>query len=112
MGGVVTTVWDLWRWDRALRGDAVLGQPAKSELFKPGLRDYALGWFVKKNKHGRQVQFHGGSVRGFACQIRRYPEQDGCLFVLSNRDDIPMGKMVNALEGILFGDLTEWNSFN
>ena len=104
MGGVVTTVWDLWRWDRALRGDAVLGQSAKSELFKPGLRDYALGWFVKKNKGGRQVQFHGGSVRGFACQIRRYPEQDACLFVLSNRDDIPAGKVANALEGILFGD--------
>ena len=104
MGGVVTTVWDLWRWDRALRGDAVLGQSAKSELFKPGLRDYALGWFVKKNKRGRRVQFHGGSVRGFVCQIRRYPEQDACLFVLSNRDDIPVGKVANALEGILFGD--------
>ena len=104
MGGVVTTVWDLWRWDRTLHGEAVLGQSAKSELFKPGLRGYALGWFVKKNKGGRQVQFHGGSVRGFACQIRRYPKQDACLFVLSNRDDIPVGKMASTLERILFGD--------
>ena len=104
MGGAVTSVWDLWRWDRALRGDAVLGKSAKSELFKPGLRDYALGWFVKKTKQGRLVQFHGGSVRGFVCRIRRYPEQDACLFVLSNRDDIPVGKVANTLEGILFGD--------
>ena len=104
MGGVVTTVWDLWRWDCALRGDVVLGRTAKSELFKPGLGDYALGWFVKTNKLGRRVQFHGGSVRGFASLIRRYPDDDGCLFVLSNRDDAPVGKVAAAVERILFSE--------
>jgi CubicO group peptidase (beta-lactamase class C family) len=104
MGGAVTSVWDLWRWDRALRGDAILGKAAKAKLFKPGLKNYALGWFVKKNKQGRWVQFHGGSVRGFVCQIRRYPEQDACLFVLGNRDNIPVRNVANTLEGILFGD--------
>lgn len=104
MGGVVTSVWDLWRWDRALRDDAVLGKTAKAELFKPGQKNYALGWFVKKNKQGRWVQFHGGSVRGFVCQIRRYPEQDACLFVLGNRDNIPVGNVANTLERILFGN--------
>jgi CubicO group peptidase (beta-lactamase class C family) len=103
MGGAVTTVWDLWRWDRALRGDEVLGQSAKAELFKPGLRDYALGWFVKKNARGQWVQSHGGSVRGFVCQIRRYPKDNACLFVLCNRDNLPVRKMADALEKILFG---------
>ena len=82
----------------------MLGKAAKAELFKPGQKDYALGWFVRKNKQGRWVQFHGGSVRGFACQIRRYPEQDACLFVLGNRDNIPVGNVANTLERILFGD--------
>ncbi len=31
MGGVVTNVWDLWRWDRALRGERVLGAGLQGE---------------------------------------------------------------------------------
>ena len=81
----------------------MLGKPAKAELFKPGLRDYALGWFVKKNARGRWVQSHGGSVRGFVCQIRRFPNDNACLFVLCNRDYLPVSKMADALEKILFG---------
>jgi CubicO group peptidase (beta-lactamase class C family) len=103
MGGAVTSVWDLWRWDRALRGDDVLGAPAKAKLFEPGLRDYALGWFVKKER-GRVVQSHGGGVRGFVCDVRRYPDDDGCLFVLCNRDDAPVRDVARAVEAILFGE--------
>jgi CubicO group peptidase (beta-lactamase class C family) len=43
MGGVVTSVRDLWRWDRALHGDTVLDEASKANLFKPGLNNYALG---------------------------------------------------------------------
>ncbi len=104
MGGVVTNVWDLWRLDRALAGDKVLGKPAKSEMFKPGLEDYAIGWFVRKNQQGRLVQSHTGSVRGFLSDIRRYPEEEGCVFVLCNRDDAPVEYVAQAVEEILFGE--------
>lgn len=102
MGGVVTSVWDLWRWDRALAGESVLDGPRKAELFKPGLNDYALGWFVRKSASGRLTQSHGGGVRGFASEIRRYPERDGCLIVLCNRDDMNPGMLAGALEALLF----------
>lgn len=103
MGGAVCSVWDLWRWDRALKGEAVLSAAAKRELFKPGLRSYALGWFVER-KGGRLVQHHGGGVRGFICQLRRYPEQDGCLVVLCNRDRGPAPGVADLLERALFGE--------
>jgi CubicO group peptidase (beta-lactamase class C family) len=104
MGGVVTTVWDLWRWDRALRGAGVLDANSKAKLFEPGLNDYALGWFVRKDARGRWVQSHGGSVRGFVCELRRDPGQDACLFVLCNRDDVPVHQVAQALEALLRGD--------
>lgn len=104
MGGVVTTVWDLWRWDRALRADKILNRKSKEELFRPGLEDYALGWFVRKNAAGRRVQSHSGSVRGFLCELRRYPDDDGCLFVLGNSDGAPSSILADALEQMLFGD--------
>lgn len=104
MGGVVTNVWDLWRWDRALHGEEVLGEDARAQLFAPGLKDYALGWYVRTTKTGRRVQSHGGSVRGFVCDIRRYPEEDGCLFVLCNRDDFRSYRVAQGLEELLFED--------
>lgn len=102
MGGAVASVWDLWHWDRALRGDVVLNATSKQELFAPGLQDYALGWFVKQ-RDGRTVQQHGGSVRGFLCELRRYPDENGCVAVLCNRDDAPMGEVANGVEALLFG---------
>jgi CubicO group peptidase (beta-lactamase class C family) len=102
MGGAVCSVWDLWRWDRALCGTKVLQAPAKKELFAPGLGDYALGWFVRQQE-GRLVQSHGGSVRGFLCEVRRYPGEDAFLCVLCNRTDGPFGPVVVGLEQILFG---------
>lgn len=104
MGGVVTTVWDLWRWDRALAGNRLLGKAARAELFRPGLGDYALGWWVRKNARGRLVQFHGGGVRGFAAMLRRFPDQDGLLCVLANDDEAPIHQLADRLEALLFGD--------
>ncbi|MFN0057736.1 MAG: serine hydrolase domain-containing protein [Planctomycetota bacterium] len=103
MGGAVTNVWDLWRWDRALRGEKVLGKAAKEEYFKPGLNSYALGWEVKQTQGGRQAIEHGGSVRGFLCNVRRLPNDDGCVFVLCNGDDIFPHLITDSLEALLFG---------
>ncbi len=50
------------------------------------------------------VQSHGGSVRGFVCELRRFPDEDGCLFVLCNRDDVSVGEVAEALESLLRGD--------
>jgi CubicO group peptidase (beta-lactamase class C family) len=105
MGGVVTNVWDLWRWDRALAGTEVLTNESKQELFQPSLNDYALGWFVRKNSRGQLVHSHSGKVRGFVCEVRRYPEEDGCLFVLCNRDNAPVHQVANAIEEYLFEEI-------
>ncbi|MBL4846585.1 MAG: serine hydrolase [Planctomycetes bacterium] len=102
MGGAVTTAWDLWRWHNALSGK-LLSKRARRELFKPGLNDYALGWFVKESK-GRLVQSHGGGVRGFICDVRRYPKQDACVFVLCNNDAAPLGVVAQGVEQLLFGE--------
>lgn len=103
MGGAVCHVWDVWRWDRALDGKKVLGEKIKRELFAPGLDDYALGWYVRE-RSGRKVHEHTGSVRGFISDFRRYPEEDACLVVLCNRNDVPMGAISDVLESELFGD--------
>lgn len=103
MGGAVTTVWDLWRWDRALDGKKVLKKDTISTMFEPGLNDYALGWFVVEES-GRVRQRHEGAVRGFLCTLSRYPEQDACLVVICNDDEAPVERLTDLFEHALFGE--------
>ena len=104
MGGAVTNVWDLWRWDRALHTSEVLNSQSKELLFTPGLENYALGWYVKKTKTGRLVQSHRGSVRGFVCDVRRSPDQDALVVVLCNRDNARAMYVAQAIEEMLFDE--------
>jgi hypothetical protein len=87
-----------------LRDDRVLDANSRAKLFEPGLNNYALGWFVRRDARGRWVHSHRGSVRGFVCELRRYPGHDACLFVLCNRDDVPVQQVAQALEALLLGD--------
>ncbi len=106
MGGVVSTAWDLWRRDRALRGDAVLAAESREALFAPGPGSYGLGWFVAGSgvPGDPRIQGHGGGVRGFTCDPRRYPDFDGALIVLCDSDSWPIGLIVAALERALLAE--------
>lgn len=103
MGGIVTTVRDLYLWDRALKGDTLLNADSKTKLFTPGPGDYGLGWRITRDSRGRLIQSHGGGVRGFICELRRYPESDALLIVLCNNDAAPLRQAAQGLETILFG---------
>jgi CubicO group peptidase (beta-lactamase class C family) len=104
MGGIVTNVWDLWRFDRALAGKALVDEAAKKRIFEPGLESYALGWRVFRGPNGRLRQSHGGDVRGFTCELRRLPDQDGAVIVLCNDDAAPSRPLADAVEALLCGD--------
>jgi CubicO group peptidase (beta-lactamase class C family) len=84
MGGVVTTAMDLLKWDRALRGEKILGAPAKEKLYTPTLENYACGWRVAPGERGGTKAYHGGSVRGYGCQVSRWLDDDVVVIVLSN----------------------------
>lgn len=101
MGGAVASVWDLWAWDRALHTERPLDAAAKTMLFEVGMQDYALGWKIAKRP--RRMQSHGGAVRGFVCEVRRYPDDDACLFVLCNDDRDNPGRIATLLANAMFG---------
>lgn len=69
-GGVVATVGAMWRWDRALRTDAVLDAAARAELYRPALEDYALGWEIGRST-SELLYTHSGDVPGVAAVLLR-----------------------------------------
>ena len=84
MGGVVTTINDLLKWDLALRGDKVLGDEAKKKLYEPFERGYACGWNIEKTARGTTSVNHGGGVMGFRCIMDRDLDDDVVIIALTN----------------------------
>jgi CubicO group peptidase (beta-lactamase class C family) len=101
MGGLVTTVEDLHRFDRALGSDALLPAAARRKLFTPFLGGYACGFQVV-DRPERKIG-HGGSVRGFHCQFSRFPDRDACIVVLCNGLVIPPFVIEETLHAIAIG---------
>ncbi len=87
-GGVLTTVLDLQRWQRALTGDAILAEPARQKLFRPYRDDYACGWYILRTEKGSRWIEHGGSTdNGFDCKMGMFPDQHLVVVVLGNVGD-------------------------
>jgi CubicO group peptidase (beta-lactamase class C family) len=104
MGGIVTNVVDLWKWEKSLREGKLLTAESIALMTDTGEFPYALGWHVDQAGDDELVHHHSGSVRGFVSSVRRYPKSESCLVVLSNRDDSFAFKMVESgCEQLLFG---------
>ncbi len=105
MGGLVTNVQDLWKWDRALQANELIGEQSMAEMIAPGSGGYGLGFRTATDPSGSPCHLHSGSVRGFLAEVRRYPSVDGAIFVLSNTDDsLPFELMKVGVEQIVFGN--------
>jgi len=104
-GGLVTNVFDMWKFHHALQSGKLLSAESVKQSVDRGteesLSPYGLGWFVRELPGGSACVSHG-SVRGFNGEFRRYPNSDSCIVVLSNDSDSPSKTVAEIVEGILF----------
>ncbi|MEQ1714738.1 MAG: serine hydrolase domain-containing protein [Hyphomicrobium sp.] len=68
-GDVVSSVVDLFKWNKALLEGRVVGDAMRQEMFSDASRVdvwtyYGMGWFIN-HKEGRDTYFHSGSVPGY-----------------------------------------------
>jgi CubicO group peptidase (beta-lactamase class C family) len=87
-GGLVSTVGDMYKWDRALYTDALLSPAAREAFFTPvvstgdGL-SYAYGWFIRETPEHTQA-LHSGGINGFVTFVIRDAATQLYVVVLSN----------------------------
>jgi len=89
-GSMYSTLEDLFRWNQALSTSNLFSTGLREQIFKPGLGDWAYGWFVTKIPPGAagegstMAEMRGDMPGNFFAWILRYPEQDDVVIVLRN----------------------------
>jgi len=100
-GGLYSTVEDLYRWDRALYSEKLVSKKSLDQMFTPYRDGYGFGWKTLK-EFQRRVLMSAGRINGFSASIRRYPDDDACVIVLGNIENISAEKISHDLGAILF----------
>jgi len=101
-GGVLTSVYDLLKWDLALYGDELLSAESKATMWREVVlpsgkhTGYGFGWFVSPY-HGLTTQGHGGQVAGFNADFARFPDLEAVFIVFLNRYRVSSGRVRFAL---------------
>lgn len=99
-GGLYSTVEDLYRWDRALYTEKLVSSNSLNQMFTPYRDGYGFGWKILR-EFQRRVAMWGARINGFSASIRRYPDDNACVIVLSNFENTDAEKISHDLGGIL-----------
>lgn len=105
-GAVRSTVDDLLRLDRALRGPGLLAAATldlmKTPVCHEGALGYGLGLF-RTERLGRTVTGHSGGTFGFSAFWTHYGDQDTTVIVLSNLDSGSADRLERDLAAATYG---------
>jgi CubicO group peptidase (beta-lactamase class C family) len=109
-GGILTTTGDLYLWDKALQGDAVLSRVEREKLQRPYVREtgapepkYAYGWSVTTSPTGHTQLAHVGGNGAFGSDLRRYPQDGVVIFVDANTVTYSAIVIADQIERRMFG---------
>ena len=97
-GGLLSSVYDLAKWDEALYGDQLLSAKSKAAMWAPTIlpngdsTEYGFGWRIRSYK-GLTSQYHGGQVAGFVANFSRFPDQEAATIVFLNRYRVEAGRL-------------------
>ena len=84
-GVMYSTVVDLYKWDRALYGNAILIAASRQKMFTPGKNNYGYGFVIDTIEKHLHI-WHNGGIPGFSTNLSRYVNDDICIVVLSNNE--------------------------
>lgn len=100
-GGEYSTAGDLLRWNNSLEKNNILSIEETNKLFTPNKENYGYGWWIE-TKFDQPVQWHRGTVAGFAAIMVRYPQKKLFITILSNIQRAQVKAMSTELAAIAF----------
>ncbi len=106
-GGIVSSLADLARWNRALDKGSILPDEILESMWTPQtLNDgepvkYGMGWQLAPGPGGRHLVFHRGNKPGFSATMARLKEDKLSVIVLSNRSQGEASQIIGAVGEVL-----------
>ena len=107
---VVSTVEDLYKWDKALYNPTFISKQSLEEIFTPGknrwdsqmygTQGYGLGWFISGDDSNKIVQ-HDGGFAGFRSYIERQTGEHNSIIFISNVRHALIGDIREGINNIL-----------
>jgi D-alanyl-D-alanine carboxypeptidase len=111
-GALVSTVDDLWRWNRALHAGKVLRPDIYAQMTTPVGKAVESGYgfgIVRTTVRGRTAFDHGGGIFGFATYLMYLPDSRISVVLLQNLGGVREGtlepeQLVRKLAAVAIGD--------
>jgi D-alanyl-D-alanine carboxypeptidase len=87
-GGLTSTVGDIEKWDRAVRGPGLFDRKSLKQMFSPSpfpqsYGTYADGWFIS-SLDGRRYIWHDGKISGYQTMNAMFPDDGIEIVILTN----------------------------
>jgi CubicO group peptidase (beta-lactamase class C family) len=90
-GGILSTVEDMYRYDQALKGDAILSDAAKKKHYTRHIEEgdgggtfYGYGWAIFPTPRNTDLITHNGGNGIFFADFLRYLEEDITIIFMTN----------------------------
>lgn len=99
-GGLVSTVEDLYKWNRALHSFQIISESSYKKMTTGNFRNYGYGIGID-TLQGHPKLSHSGTIRGFRSSLSHYPKDSLDIVVLSNNQS-NVDVIANALAAITF----------
>ena len=108
-GSLYGSVKDLYAWHQALQKNKLLSPASWQQVYKPFHSKYAFGWQTD-TVYGKPVVEHGGGIFGYTSMVKRFPNDDVVVIVLSNNSSPRSQELANKLAALVFQQPVEWPS--
>jgi CubicO group peptidase (beta-lactamase class C family) len=107
-GAMVSTVGDLYTFDRAVHSPAFLSEGARKAMFTAGLGHWGCGWEVQTLPIGpagapRTVIDHEGFIYWSISRVYHVVEDDVFVALVNNTGDAPLPAIFTGIADILYG---------
>ncbi|MFD0793402.1 serine hydrolase domain-containing protein [Mucilaginibacter litoreus] len=101
-GAIYSTVDDLYRFHRALQTGQLVSTALLKQAYTPVALNYGYGWIIDSADH-KKVVSHSGDIWGFKAEFARVPEDDICVVMLSNAEDLELHAITFKILAIVNG---------
>jgi Domain of unknown function (DUF3471). len=92
-----------------LQKNKLLSPASWQQVYKPFHSKYAFGWQTD-TVYGKPVVEHGGGIFGYTSMVKRFPNDDVVVIVLSNNSSPRSQELANKLAALVFQQPVEWPS--